>query len=914
MTLPDREIWKRLSPLLDEMLELDRAAQTLRLAELRGRDSALADELALLLSAAGRAGASIFLAGDAIPDVAAAAGLAGTQIGAYVIEAPLGEGGTGSVWRARRADGRFEGSVAVKLLHLSLIGRAGALRFEQEGVILARLVHPNIARLLDAGVTAAGQPYLVLELVEGQRIDWHCNALRLDVEQRLNLFADVLAAVAHAHSHLVIHRDIKPNNILVSADGKVKLLDFGIAKLLQEGSAASPVTVDGQRVLTPEYAAPEQLQGGPVTTATDVYALGVLLYHLLAGHHPTAANTASSADMMRATLDTEPMHLATVLGHAARGGSDAARRVAADRRTALPRLRRQLQGDLDNIVARALRKGAAQRYQTIAALAEDLRRHLAHEPVSARPDSLMYRCAKFARRRRGLVAAGALLAVAVAAGLAGTVTQARRAEAQAATAQQERDHALRQLAYAKSSNEFITFLLQEGSDKPFTTTELLARAEPVLDQQFADDPAQRAHLQLMLGSLYVQALDLKKAQALLLRARADARGVPDLALQAQIECQLGYQHGINRAFDSARPMLDAAIARLRAAPDTDHTVLAACLQFRGEVAELAGDVPASLADAQAALEVLGVPRAEERVLAIVMRSMLAGARGQLGQSASGAAEYRRAIQELEAMGRGRTRQAGGLYNNLGVLLARAGQTLSAVDAYRQALDIAHGLGGADPELESNYANRLIELGRTREAISLIEHAQAEANARGLARMAPLILVQGARAWCVAGDLARCAEQVAAARSGVTGVMPAGHSMIGRLALAQGQLALAQADLPQARTHLRRAVEVFDTAADKDPVGIRALTWLARTEHALGESAAARSHATQAVTRARDALGGFAHSEWLGSALVAQAMAQQARGEFALARASGQAAVIELQATVGDAAPATTEARRLLLGS
>jgi len=300
MIVPDAERWQRLSPLLDDLLDLDPAQRRARLDALRAGDAALADELASLVADAEQAEQAQFLAGTAAPpppDDAAAATLAGQRIGAYVLESPIGQGGTGTVWRARRADGRFEGAVAFKLLHPSLVGRTGALRFEREGKVLARLTHPNIAHLLDAGITPGGQPYLVLEFVDGERIDHHCDNARMDVAARVALFRVVLEAVAHAHRHLVIHRDIKPGNILVDAEGRVKLLDFGIAKLLQAEGApdADDLTRDGHRALTPDYAAPEQLRGDEVSTATDVYALGVLLYQLLAGRHPTATAQASPA-------------------------------------------------------------------------------------------------------------------------------------------------------------------------------------------------------------------------------------------------------------------------------------------------------------------------------------------------------------------------------------------------------------------------------------------------------------------------------------------------------------------------------------------------------------------------------------------------------------------------------------------
>src|SRR5438552_4753893 len=221
-----------------------------------------------------------------------------------------------SVWLARRSDGRFEGKVAVKLLNAALVGRAGEERFRREGDILARLTHPHIARLIDAGVSATGQPYLVLEFVEGERIDHYCDDRRLDVAARLRLFLDVLAAVGHAHANLIVHRDIKPSNVLVAGDGSVKLLDFGIAKLLEDeaqAGEATELTREAGRALTPEFAAPEQVLGAPVTTVTDVYALGVLLYVLLGGQHPAGESTHSAAELIKAIVDESPTRLSNAV-------------------------------------------------------------------------------------------------------------------------------------------------------------------------------------------------------------------------------------------------------------------------------------------------------------------------------------------------------------------------------------------------------------------------------------------------------------------------------------------------------------------------------------------------------------------------------------------------------------------------
>ena len=237
-------------------------------------------------------------------------------IGPYRLVNKIGQGGMGQVWLAERSDGRFERKAAVKFLNVALMGQVGEDRFKREGAILGRFSHPNIAELLDAGVSSSGQPYIVLEYVEGKPIDRYCDQSALDVKARIALFLDVLGAVAHAHANLIVHRDIKPSNVLVNKDGHVKLLDFGIAKLLEEEgqeNAATLLTREGESPLTPEYAAPEQVTGGPVTTATDVYTLGVLLYQLLCGQHPAGSGVRTPASLLKAIVDTEPPRLADVV-------------------------------------------------------------------------------------------------------------------------------------------------------------------------------------------------------------------------------------------------------------------------------------------------------------------------------------------------------------------------------------------------------------------------------------------------------------------------------------------------------------------------------------------------------------------------------------------------------------------------
>lgn len=383
----DPAVWHVVSPLFDRALDLDGAARRAFVDELRVANPSVAESLTRLLASHDQLLGSTFLDTPALADIEP--DLAGSTIGAYTLDVPLGAGGMGVVWKAHRSDGRYEGAVALKLLQLAVLERHTEATFTLEGTLLARLSHPNIARLLDAGVTTAGQPYLVLEYIEGTRLDTFAEAGRLDVPARLGLLLQVCDAVAHAHTHLVLHRDLKPSNVLVDVEGRVKLLDFGIGSWLDhESPGRAPA---GPRRFTPEYAAPEQVQGGAITTATDVYALGALLYVLLTGQHP-----AGGAERRRPS------------------------EVVTDART-----RRRLRGDLDAIVAKALISDPAGRYEGVSALAEDVRRHLRGETISARPDTLTYRAATFMRRHPWPVTASILTVGLLSVGLFVTDRQRR---------------------------------------------------------------------------------------------------------------------------------------------------------------------------------------------------------------------------------------------------------------------------------------------------------------------------------------------------------------------------------------------------------------------------------------------------------------------------------------------------------
>src|SRR5580700_2530456 len=302
------ERWQIVSPYLDQALAMTDEAQAAWLLSLREQNPELAAELAALLDEHRSLVQEGFLEKGS-PGWSNAPGLAGQSIGPYTLISQIGQGGMGSVWLGQRSDGRFERRVAVKFVNLALAGKGGEERFKREGSILGRLAHEHIAELVDAGVSAAGQAYLVLEYVQGDPIDQYCDQHKLDLEARVRLFLDVLAAVAHAHANLIVHRDIKPSNVLVTTGGEAKLLDFGIAKLLADDAspaAATQLTLEGGGGLTPQFAAPEQVTGRVITTATDVYSLGVLLYLLLTGQHPAGPGPQSPAELVKAVLELEP--------------------------------------------------------------------------------------------------------------------------------------------------------------------------------------------------------------------------------------------------------------------------------------------------------------------------------------------------------------------------------------------------------------------------------------------------------------------------------------------------------------------------------------------------------------------------------------------------------------------------------
>jgi eukaryotic-like serine/threonine-protein kinase len=368
----------------------------------------------------------------------------GRRVGPYQVVEEVGHGGMGSVYRALRADDQYRKEVAIKIVRSGFDTRQALTRFRAERQILADLDHPNIARLLDGGTTEDGKPYFVMEYIEGQPLDRYCDDHRLNITERLRLFRTVCSAVQYAHQKLVIHRDLKPGNIMVSKDGVPKLLDFGIAKILgpESGAGRATQTMPMVRLLTPEYASPEQLRGETITTSSDVYSLGVVLYELLTGHRPGRASSRQPKDIKQTADTSEPERPSSAVSRVAtpthEDGEALAwnpETVSATRDGTLEQLRRRLSGDLDNIVLMALRKEPQRRYASVEQFAEDLRRHLEGLPVIARRDTFDYRSGKFIKRHSAAVAAAVLVVLGLTAGLVVTLKEANIARTQRARAE-----------------------------------------------------------------------------------------------------------------------------------------------------------------------------------------------------------------------------------------------------------------------------------------------------------------------------------------------------------------------------------------------------------------------------------------------------------------------------------------------
>jgi eukaryotic-like serine/threonine-protein kinase len=715
----DKERWKALNAHLDRALEMDGEERQAWMADLRTSDPALASELEALLEEGNALEREGFLA--AAPPRPPVYAAAGQTLGAYTLVSLIGHGGMGQVWLGRRSDGHFAGQAAVKVLNAGF----GLERFKREAGILARLTHAHIAHLIDAGVSPAGQPYLVLEHVDGERIDAYCDNRRLGIEARLRLFLDVLGAVAHAHANLIVHRDIKPSNVMVNTDGRVKLLDFGIAKLLEAeaGGGAAALTLESGRALTPEYAAPEQVTAGAITTATDVYSLGLLLYMLLTGRHPVDAGRGSAAELLKAIVDTDAPRLSTA-AHATTVPPDALAQNAARRGTTPDRLNHILGGDLDTIVAKALKKRPEERYASVTALADDVLRYLRNEPIRARPDTLAYRTAKFVRRNRaglGVAAATVLLF----AGLIGFYTARLTAE---------RDRARRAADKAGQVTQLLTELLtgadpfKDRSKKDPTVREILDAGAQRVQKEITDQPELRAEILNVIGRVYYRLGAYDAARPLLEDALAAGRLAHGERHEQVAESlnELGLLLDQKGDPAAATPLLEQSLAIRRERLGPDHKDVAVSLSELGRIYAHQGHLdraePLLLEALEIRRRVLGL---EHREVAVNLGDLglLARQRGDLARSET---LFRESLRiNRKAHGHEHPNVAAAL-NNLGLAIAEKREYVEAESLFREAVAINRRRVGDRHEAVGMYLNNLSwplrEQKKYDEAASVMEEA------------------------------------------------------------------------------------------------------------------------------------------------------------------------------------------------
>jgi serine/threonine protein kinase/tetratricopeptide (TPR) repeat protein len=674
--------WPRLLALIDQALDQP-AAQRIAWVDGLHLDAPTGAALRALLNEREALEAGAFMSG--LPTGPAHAGLvasaagpnSGARIGPWRLVQEIGRGGMSTVWLAERADGQVQRRVALKLPHAGPGQAALAARLLRERDILASLEHPHIARLYDVGLTEAGTPYLAMEFVPGIDIVRHANTRRLTVPQRLALFEQVLQAVQHAHGKLVLHRDLKPDNILVDATGAVKLLDFGIAKPMADGAAGddgealTDITRAAGRQMTLAYASPEQLRGERLGTASDVYALGVVLFELLTGERPYAPASGSAAALEDAVLNAEPRRPSQAWPNA---------RPADTFASTAPAVRRALAGDLDVIVLTALQKDPAQRYATADAMALDLQRHRASEPILARRSSRAVRLRKFLARHAASVGAGAAVFTALAVGLGAALWQGAQTRLEATKATAMKDF----LVTLLRGNDIER--VDESARRELTLQAVLQQSAAQLTTGLKDQPEVRDELRVMVADL-LDNLDLLESSIPLRQQHANdlaARGAP---VPEQARALRDLAESQNSRLDKALATLRVASALCRAARAEDARS-SACLLARVEHGRLLvslGDMAAGAAEIEDAAPPLIALPVQTLDRAIAIRSM-AELRSVQGQHDQADVLHQRALADFETVWGPRSPRLSAELQLRANALALQQRFASAIEVYRRAWD------------------------------------------------------------------------------------------------------------------------------------------------------------------------------------------------------------------------------------
>lgn len=704
----DSNRWNKVQALFEAALERQPAERETFLKDACADDLDLFREVAALLEADAKPHSLLDgFAGDAI-DLPEALSLEGELIGAYRLVRQIGAGGMGNVYLAERADGQFEQKVALKLIKLGLGSEEILQRFHSERQILARLQHPNIARLLDGGLSADGRPFFTMEFVAGKPIDQYCDQHQLTVDQRLELFRTVCAAVQYAHRNLVVHRDLKPSNIGVTEDGAVKLLDFGIAKLLGAGDDAAgltSLTKIGQRVMTPEYASPEQVRGEPITTASDVYSLGVILYELLSGHRPYQLANRSPAEVEKLISTTEPKKPSTVVGQ--REDKVPVESISLARRTQPERLRRRLAGDLDNICMMALRKEAERRYHSVEQLLQDLTRHLQGLPVSARPATVGYRAQKFVQRHKLGVAMTTVLVLLIS-GLIGFYTW-RLAN--------ERNRAQLEAQKAAQVSAFLVDLFKvsdpsEARGRTITARELLDRGAQRLATELADQPEVQAQMMEVTGTVYQSLAQLDSAGTLLEKSLAIRRKLPgnvqaDIARTLWVLGKVKVEQGDYHAADSLQRL---ALDMRRNLFGKQHEEVAQSLSSLGKIMYQQGKYAEAAASHREALAIRRALFGEFHPGVALNLDDLGWLMYERGKYDAADSLHRQALAIRQKLFGPENLEVAESLANLGGALYAKGDYENAAPLIREALAIRRKLLGADhPQTTFNLTNLAVLL-------------------------------------------------------------------------------------------------------------------------------------------------------------------------------------------------------------
>ena len=918
--LQDPSAWRQITPYLDRALHLAAEERETWLGELAKTHPTIVNTLRTLIEERDELDARGFLAksplvvdevaalqptlldiarrrvGRETSDfqqgaAAAPRNLADTLVGPYRLLCEIGRGGMSSVWLAERSDGQMKRQVALKLPHMGHRDLQLAERFTRERDILAALSHPNIARLYDAGVSESGQPYLAMEYVSGATLDSHCDTACLPVRERLRMFLQVLEAVQFAHSQLIIHRDLKPSNLLATPRGHVMLLDFGVAKLLRDAAGGDRLTQFTGRLLTLEYASPEQITGEGLGIGSDIYSLGVVLYELLCGERPYRLKRESAASLEEAIVTQEPLRPSQV---------SISESTAKARGTIVGKLRRALAGDLDTIVLKALKKRPNERYLSIEAFKQDIVNHLNKVPVSARPDGRWYHFSRFVSRHRVPVCVGSLALLAI-------VASAMVALWQAGVASRERDRAFALAQRNSAVTEFLGTVITEaaGSDKPVTVSDMLARSEKLALADTSGNRENRAAVLAMIAEQYNALGSRGRAVQLIGRALALIGESPQSDLRSQLVCQQAFLTSEPGRKDLALRTISHELERLHPDPRSG----AECLLYRAYISGNSGDTAAGLQDARLALETLR----HAGQVPIAIEALFLGALGhsyQLdGQNRQADEYFEKSLREYTVVGLDRSPDANVVRSNWALVSGAAGTPKRAVALYDQALAIVEerNPGGAPPAYMIHNRGRSLQLvGRFAESRAAYELAEQ------LAARQESHEIQGYCLLGLAGVAADLHDRTAAAMylrrfEQLSGTVTGEESPLWPAQL------LARGKLEIEDTRFDAALLDFDRAL-RGSSGTNAFTarlGKAEAEVLTGNPTGAISDAQAALDLATSLQGGVPYSNRTGLAWLMLGRAWWETGESVRAHTAFESAAQHLSNTVDPDHPALREARRLL---